>query len=143
MNQPIDPRIPIACVTAPLVGILAVVAISYLPLWGSRNEEGFAFTLGVFLLVGSPGAYLLEALIGTPVYRWMQRRNSITVGPVLLAGAVAGSLAYVIPPSLMAFAEAGVQWGELGIPALTGAIGGLAAAGWFWLIYKWPRRGAV
>ncbi len=127
----------IAGLTAPIVGITVAAVITSVPPLGGPTAEGFTFKLSVFLVVGTPGAYLLEAAFGTLVYRWMQRRNAITLAPVVLAGAAAGILAWLLPPSLMAPGE--WEWGELGITSIVGAIGGVAAAAWFWLVYQWRR----
>ena len=137
---PEQARIPIAGLTAPIVGITVAAVVTSVPPLGEPTAESFTFKLGVLLLVGSPGAYVLEWAVGTPVYRWMRRRNAITLAPVLLAGSGAGILAWILPQALMTLGESGWEWTEFGMASIVGAIGGLAAAAWFWLVYWWRRR---
>jgi hypothetical protein len=130
----------IAGLTAPFIGITAGFVV--LGLWTKDPGDSFGrampyFTswLGGLLLFGVPVAYVLEAALGIPLYRWMHRRKAITAGPVLLTATAAGLLAVLLPLTFL-----GGDWSLETIQlSLFGAVGGLVTGVWFWAVSGWRR----
>lgn len=131
----------VAGLLAPIIGVTVGVGVLGLlgrdpgSLFGSSSH--FASWLVPILLVGAPIACLLELAMGIPLYRWMLRRNAITVGPVLLTAVVGGILALIIP--LLFFFAGEVTLEAVGIACLLGGAGGLATGVAFWIISGWGR----
>jgi hypothetical protein len=124
-------RTLIAVLTAPVAGVL--LAWGILRLLAGSPGPGW---LGFFLLFAVPVAYLLEAAVGIPLYRWMRRRNGVRALPVILSATAAGILAVLVP---FAFIAEGLTAETLGLSFLFGGIGGLATGAWFWLVSGWGR----
>ena len=126
---------------APIIGVTVGVGVLGLlgrdpgSLFGSSSH--FASWLVAILLVGTPVAWLLELALGIPLYRWMLRRNVITMGPVLLTAVVGGILALIVP--LIFFFAGEVTLEAVGIACLLGGTGGLATGLAFWIISGWGR----
>jgi hypothetical protein len=133
-------RTLIAGLTAPIIGITAAFIV--LGLWASNPDDSLTRTassitswLGPFLLFGVPVVYLLEAALGIPLYRWMLRRNAVTIVPVLLTATATGLLALFLPLIFL-----GGEWSlETLSLSLLGAVGGLVTAVWFWIVSGWGR----
>jgi hypothetical protein len=127
-------RVAAAAVTAPMVG-LAVVAMMagavILRRAGAESVELLVYSIWYLALFGAPVAYLLEFLIGVAVHLTARHTVIPRFAPMAALSAIAGAGA------LMAFPV-------VPFPLAAGAIGGTAAAAWFWLVsYGGERAGAT
>lgn len=135
--RPATGRFVLAWLTAPPVGIVALAAALglLLVLQGELEAGELATSVirasGFLLLFGAPGAYLMELLIGLPSYGWLRRRGGIRPGPVLLIAGLTGALAFTLQWALV---WGGGSAAGLALELLFGAVGGMVAGLWFWLV---------
>lgn len=133
-------RTLIAGLTAPIIGITAGFIV--LGFWtkdprdsSAETVRHFASWLGAFLLFGVPMVWVLEAAIGIPLYRYMQQRNAVAAGPVVLTATATGILALLLPLTLLG----GGRTSDFFELSLLGGIGGLVTGAWFWVASGWGR----
>jgi hypothetical protein len=131
-----------AFVLAPPAGLIAVVIAAQFvrPPAAEHAWVGSAGWIGgraVYVLLGVTGAYLVEIVLGVPLYQWLSHRGRPSLRRMVAAGAVLGSLSLTIP--------AAVWFGNWGLELLLkagglGAVGGVAAVLGFWIVSECAGR---
>lgn len=134
MIDPLSPkfRLILASLTAPVVGIAVMVGLmSLTTVVGGRFTiseavAGTRYALFYFLLFGLPVAYLVEAVVGIPAYRWLKRWDRLCLLPVTAVATTVGFL--------------GVGWwgcgsaSDLFLTCVLGIAMGAACGVSFWLV---------
>src|SRR5687768_6909941 len=119
-----------AALTAPPIGISVTFVLHLLVLMG-RTEDfdagAFLFFWFLFLMIGTPISYLIGAAIGVPAYRFLKRRDRLTLSYAILVGALAGTISY-LPISFDSY-QRPMEFAGL---VLVSFIGGACAGAWFW-----------
>jgi hypothetical protein len=125
-----SPRLVLAALTAPPVGILVLVIL--LTLLAAPEDmprlQAFGTALFYLELIGTPISYIVGALIGVPAYRYLQRRNRLTLLAALGVGASAGVVSFV--PFFFGMYQGTQVLGAI----LISFVGGACAAAWFWIV---------
>jgi hypothetical protein len=136
-------RTTAAVILAPAAATLAFSLLSIgAPMLGLPMEARpgpTADTLGFYMLIGLPVAYLGSIVFGIPLFLWLRSRDRLSPAPVLAAGGFVGGLTVLAIPLVFGVAFRGTAViGELGSELLLatclGAVAGLVGGGVFSLV---------